>query len=101
MLSLRQLHVLTGSSYINHRDSLVLAVAAALPLHQPNRIGIWPVVLEEDRFVELHWLLMHRRIRGNILNFQESKKILNACTKKSGNLFNGSCKSHKLAFVEV
>ena len=30
----------------------------------------------------------HKIYRNNILNFQESTTILNACTKKSGNLLN-------------
>ena len=30
----------------------------------------------------------HKRYSNNILNFQESTTILNACTKKSGNLLN-------------
>ena len=30
----------------------------------------------------------HKMYRNNILNFQESTTILNACTKKSGNLLN-------------
>ena len=34
----------------------------------------------------------HKTYRNNILNFQESTTILNACTKKSGNLLNAPCK---------
>ena len=30
----------------------------------------------------------HKMYSNNILNFQESTTILNACTKKSGNLLN-------------
>ena len=30
----------------------------------------------------------HKMYSNNIVNFQESKAILNACTKKSGNLLN-------------
>ena len=33
----------------------------------------------------------HKMYSNNIVNFQESMTILNACTKKSGNLFNGPC----------
>ena len=32
----------------------------------------------------------HKMYNNNILNFQRSTTILNACTKKSGNLFNAS-----------
>ena len=34
----------------------------------------------------------HKMYSNNILNFQESTTILNACTKKSGNLLNASRK---------
>ena len=33
----------------------------------------------------------HKMYSNNILNFQESTTILNACTKKSGNLLNAPC----------
>ena len=33
----------------------------------------------------------HKMYSNNILNFQESMRILNACTKKSGNLLNAPC----------
>ena len=33
--------------------------------------------------------LSYKRYSKNLLNFQESTTILNACTKKTGNLFNG------------
>ena len=33
----------------------------------------------------------HKMYSNNIVNFQESMTILNACTKKSGNLFNSPC----------
>ena len=33
----------------------------------------------------------HNMYSNNILNFQESMTILNACTKKSGNLLNAPC----------
>ena len=35
--------------------------------------------------------LSHNMYSNNILNFQESTTILNACTKKSGNLLNALC----------
>ena len=50
----------------------------------------------------------HKMYSNNILNFQESMTILNACTKKSGNLLNVpritkeiSTLNHILLFVEV
>ena len=36
----------------------------------------------------------HKMNSNNIVNFQESMTILNACTKKSGKLFNGPCISY-------
>ena len=33
----------------------------------------------------------HKMYSNNILNFQKSTTILNACTKKSGNLLNATC----------
>ncbi len=36
----------------------------------------------------------HKIYSNNIVNFQESTTILNACTKKSGNLLNASCISY-------
>ena len=33
----------------------------------------------------------HKMYSNNIVNFQESTTILNACIKKSGNLLNGPC----------
>ena len=41
----------------------------------------------------------HKMYSNNIVNFQESTTILNACTKKSGNLLNAPCiyiKGHNL-----
>ena len=35
----------------------------------------------------------HKMYSNKILNFQESMIILNACTKKSGNLLNAPCRS--------
>ena len=34
----------------------------------------------------------HKMYSSNIVNFQESTTILNACTKKLGNLLNSPCK---------
>ena len=33
----------------------------------------------------------HMIYSNKIVNFQECTTILNSCTKKSGNLFNGPC----------
>ena len=33
----------------------------------------------------------HKMYSNNVVNFQESTTILNACTKKSGNLLNAPC----------
>ena len=39
-------------------------------------------------------LSSHKMYSNNILNFEESMTILNACTKKSGNLLNSPCISN-------
>ena len=44
-------------------------------------------------------LSSHKIYSNNILNFQESTTILNTCTKKSGNLFNGPCTSLKVNVI--
>ena len=38
---------------------------------------------------------------NNILNFQESTTILNACTKKSGNLSYAPCNLHTIVLFQV
>ena len=42
----------------------------------------------------------HKMYSNNMLNFQESTTILNACTKKSGNLLNAPRKSSGIKTVE-
>ena len=51
--------------------------------------------------------LSHKMYRNNIVNFQESTTILNACTKKSGNLLNApliiinSIKHQSFAYTQL
>ena len=44
----------------------------------------------EAEIIEI-WQSSHKMYSNNILNFQESTTISNACTKKSGNLLNLPC----------
>ena len=43
----------------------------------------------------------HKMYSNNILNFQESMTILNACTKKSGNLLNAPRISYYLLLLPI
>ena len=54
-------------------------------------VGCIPIPAEPEPEIVRIGQSSHKMYSNNILNFQESMTILNACTKKSGNLLNVPC----------